>query len=219
MGKEGCSSSRPTPTFSIRSVRSTVSRMRSWTNGIDLMEAEQRWVKAQGAAMVIVVAPNQHTIYPERMPLTSIGSGRTRLDQIMRRLQERGSISSSSIHGAICGPRGNRFALSQIRGSWNVLGAFIATGRDEGSQEALPALQLIALSDYAISQGYRAWNIPPRRGGSRSLAEVGEPYRRSQGPRQHSPLRPIVETTTILAPRRQRSSTATPRPGHGAVHQ
>ena len=59
---------------------------------IDLMEAQQRWVKAQGAAMVIVVAPNQHTIYPERMPLyVNRVWPETRLDQIMRRLQERGS--------------------------------------------------------------------------------------------------------------------------------
>ena len=59
---------------------------------IDLMEAQQRWVKAQGAAMVVVVAPNQHTIYPEYLPrYVNRVWPETRLDQIMRRLKERGS--------------------------------------------------------------------------------------------------------------------------------
>ena len=76
---------------------------------IDLMEAQQRWVKAQGAAMVVVVAPNQHTIYPERMPLTSIGSGPRRgWIKSCGGYRNADRISSSSIQGAICGPRGNR---------------------------------------------------------------------------------------------------------------
>ncbi len=61
---------------------------------IDLMEIQQQWVKSQGAAFIIVIAPNQHTIYPERMPLyVNRVWPETRLDQIMRRLHERGSKS------------------------------------------------------------------------------------------------------------------------------
>src|ERR1043165_387335 len=59
---------------------------------IDLMEAQQRWVKAQGAAFIVLVAPNQHTIYPEYLPsYVNRVWPETRLDQIMRRLRERGS--------------------------------------------------------------------------------------------------------------------------------
>ena len=83
---------------------------------IDLMEAQQRWVKAQGAAMVIVVAPNQHTIYPERMPLyVNRVWPETRLDQIMRRLQERGSsLVVVDPRRDLWAARQQNLALSQI---------------------------------------------------------------------------------------------------------
>jgi hypothetical protein len=92
------------------------------------MEAQQRWVKAQGAALIIVIAPNQHTIYPERMPLyVNRAWPETRLDQIMRRLQERGSSL------AVVDPRRDLWAARQhhllyhkYEDHWNARGAFIA---------------------------------------------------------------------------------------------
>ena len=169
---------------------------------IDLMEAQQRWVKAQGAAMVVVVAPNQHTIYPERMPrYVNRVWPETRLDQIMRRLQERGS------NLVVVDPRRDLWAARQqnllyhkYEDHWNALGAFIAySAAMKEAKKLVPALQPLALSDYAISQGYRAWNIPP-------LGEADPVFSLKSGSRivdrrvldNKVPLRPIVETTTNL---------------------
>ncbi len=158
---------------------------------IDLMEAQQRWVKAQGAAMVVVVAPNQHSIYPERMPLyVNRVWPETRLDQIMRRLQERGSSL------VVVDPRRDLWTARQqnllyhkYEDHWNARGAFIAySAAMKEAKKLVPALQPLQLSDYTITQGYRAWNIPPL-GGARSclLVEIRQPHRRSPGPRQQSP--------------------------------
>lgn len=170
---------------------------------IDLMEAQQRWVKAQGAAMVVVIAPNQHTIYPEYLPrYVNRVSPETRLDQIMRRLKERGSSL------VVVDPRGDFWAAKErallyhkYEDHWNALGAFIAySAAMKEARKLVPALQPLALSDYAITQGYRAWNIPP----------VGEPdpvFSLKSGTRvvgrrtldNKFPPRPIVETATDLA--------------------
>ena len=83
---------------------------------------------------------------------------------------------------------------------WNALGAFIAySAAMKEAKKLVPALQPLALSDYAISQGYRAWNIPP-------LGEADPVFSLKSGSRivdrrvldNKIPLRPIVETTTNL---------------------
>src|ERR1044072_2084924 len=131
---------------------------------IDLMEAQQRWVKAQGAAMVIVIAPNQHTIYPEYLPrYVNRVWPETRLDQIMRRLKERGSSL------VVVDPRSDLWAAKErallyhkYEDHWNALGAFIAySAAMNEAKKLVPALQPLTLSDYAITQDYRVWNIPP----------------------------------------------------------
>jgi alginate O-acetyltransferase complex protein AlgJ len=169
---------------------------------IDLMEAQQRWVKAQGAAMVVVVAPNQHTIYPEYLPrYVNRVWPETRLDQIMRRLKERGS------NLVVVDPRSDLWAAKErallyhkYEDHWNALGAFIAySAAMKETRKLVPALRPLALSDYAISQGYRAWNIPP-------LGEPDPVFALKSGSRivdrrvldNKVPLRPIVETTTNL---------------------
>jgi hypothetical protein len=179
--------------------RFTAEELDEW---IDLMEAQQRWVKSQGAAMVILIAPNQHTIYPEHMPLyVNRVWPETRFDQIMRRLQERGSSL------VVVDPRRNLWAARQhdflyhkYEDHWNARGAFIAYS--EAMKEAkklVPAVEPLTLSDYAITAGRRAWNIPP-------LSEPDPVFSLKSGSRiadrrildNKVPLRPIVETTTRL---------------------
>ncbi|MGB9368722.1 MAG: hypothetical protein WCE79_22190 [Xanthobacteraceae bacterium] len=169
---------------------------------IDLMEAQQRWVKAQGAAMVIVVAPNQHTIYPEYLPrYVNRVWPETRLDQIVRRLKERGSTL------VVVDPRRDLWAAKErallyhkYEDHWNALGAFIAySAAMKEARKLLPALQPLALSDYAITQGYRTWNIPP-------VGEADPVFSLKSGSRildrrvldNKVTLRPVVETTTSL---------------------
>src|SRR4051812_24344319 len=59
---------------------------------IDTVDIYRRWLEARGIAFMIVVAPNQQTVYPEYMPLyVNRVSPETRLDQLSRRLRERQS--------------------------------------------------------------------------------------------------------------------------------
>jgi alginate O-acetyltransferase complex protein AlgJ len=170
---------------------------------IDLMEAQQRWMKAQGAAMVIVIAPNQHTIYPERMPLyVNRVWPETRLDQIMRRVHERGSsLVVVDPRRDLWAARQHNFLYHKYEDHWNARGAFIAySAAMKEAKKLVPALQPLQLSDYAITQGRRAWNIPPRE-------EPDPVFSLKSGNRiadrkvldNKVPIRPIVETTTNLS--------------------
>lgn len=169
---------------------------------IDLMEAQQRWVKAQGAAMTIVVAPNQHTIYPEYLPrYVNRVWPETRLDQIMRRLKERGSSL------VVVDPRSDLWAAKErallyhkYEDHWNALGAFIAySAAMKEAKKHVPAIQPLALSDYAITQGRRVWNIPPREEPDPVLSlKSGSRIVDRKVLDNKIPLRPIVETTTRL---------------------
>jgi hypothetical protein len=168
---------------------------------IDLMEAQQRWVESQGATFIILVAPNQHTIYPEYLPsYVNRVWPETRLDQLMRRLGERGSSL------IVVDPRPDLWTAKQqamlyhkYEAHWNALGAFIgysAVMRE--AKKRVPALQPLTLSDYAIRQGYTAWNIPPLGEADPVLILKSETHIVSSH-NNASAAKPIFEITTRLA--------------------
>jgi alginate O-acetyltransferase complex protein AlgJ len=169
---------------------------------IDLMEAQQRWVNAQGAAFIIVIAPNPHTIYPEHLPhYVNRVWPETRLDQVMRRLRERGSSL------VVVDPRHDLWAARQqallyhkYEDHWNSLGAFIAYAATmKEIKKLVPAVQPLALSDYAITQGLRVWTIPPREEADPILTlKSGTRMTGSRPIDSRNPHRPIVETATRL---------------------
>lgn len=169
---------------------------------IDLMELQQRWVESQGAALVIVIAPNPHTIYPEQMPnYVNRAWPETRLDQIVRRIKERGSRL------IVVDPRRDLLAAKEqsllyhkYEDHWNSLGAFVAySAAMREIKKHLPAAEPLRLSDYAITQGSRVWNIPPREEADPILwLKSGTRIVGSRTLDNTSALRPIVETTTSL---------------------
>src|ERR1019366_4985298 len=60
--------------------RFTDAELEAW---IDTMERAQQWLAAQGIAFMVVIAPNQQTIYPEYMPAYANRVWpETRLDQV-----------------------------------------------------------------------------------------------------------------------------------------
>src|ERR1041384_3256509 len=170
---------------------------------IDLMEAQQRRVQDQGAALVVLIAPNQHTIYPEYLPsYVNRVWPETRLDQIMRRLKERESGL------VVVDPRRELWAAKErdllyhkYEDHWNARGAFTAySAAMKEAKKLVPAVEPLQLSDYTITQGYTTWNIPP-------LGEADPVLTLKSGTRivgrrtldNAFPPRPIVETTTHLA--------------------
>jgi alginate O-acetyltransferase complex protein AlgJ len=167
---------------------------------IDLMEAQQRWVNAQGAAFIVLIAPNQHTIYPEYLPrYVNRVWPETRFDQIMRRLQERGSSL------VVVDPRPDLWAAKpqamlyrKYEAHWNALGAFIAySATMKEAKQLVPSLQPLSFSDYAIRQGYTEWNIPPL-GESDPVLTLISGTRVVARQNDASPAQPINETVTHL---------------------
>jgi len=95
---------------------------------IDLMEVQQRSVESQGAAFIILIAPNSHTIYPDRMPIyVNRVWPETRLDQIMRRLHERvSSLVVVDPRRDLSAAREQQLLYHKYEDHWNSFGAFVA---------------------------------------------------------------------------------------------
>ena len=132
---------------------------------IDLMELQQRSVESQGAAFIIVIAPNSHTIYPEHLPsYVNRVWPETRLDQIMRRIQERGSKLT------VVDPRRDLWAAKQqallyhkYEDHWNSLGAFVAySAAMREIKKRLPAVEALSFRTMRSRKGPEFWSIPPR---------------------------------------------------------
>lgn len=169
---------------------------------IDLMEVQQRWVESQGAAFIILIAPNSHTIYPDRMPIyVNRVWPETRLDQIMRRLHERvSSLVVVDPRRDLSAAREQQLLYHKYEDHWNSFGAFVAySAMMREIAKRFPLIQPLQLSDYAIRQGSRVWNIPPREEAD-PVFSLKSPTRivGSQLLDNKNPRRPIVETTTRL---------------------
>ena len=152
--------------------------------------------------MVIVVAPNQHTItpeYPAALRQSRLAGNAARSDHAAT--EDADPIWSVVDPRSDSGCERNGALLDhKYEDHWNALGALIAySAAMKEAKKLVPALQPLALSDYAISQGYRAWNIPP-------LGEADPVFSLKSGSRivdrrvleEKVLLRPIVDTTTSL---------------------
>ncbi len=158
--------------------------------------------ESQGAAFIVVIAPNSHSIYPEHLPgYVNRVWPETRLDQVVRRLQERGSSL------IVVDPRRDLWAAKQqallyhkYEDHWNSLGAFVAYSASlRAIKRRVPAVEPLQFSDYTITQGHRVWHIPPRKEADPVFA-LKLPTRivSSRSLDNTNPLHPIVETTTHL---------------------
>jgi hypothetical protein len=165
---------------------------------IDLMELQRQSMERQGAVFVILIAPNQQTIYPEHMPFYANRVWpETRLDQIMRRLHERGStlIVIDPRHD-LWAAREHAMLYHKYENHWNSLGAFVAYAATMREiKKRFPAVEPLQLSDYAIAQGHRVWNVPPIEEAV-PVFSLKSPTRIVGRLDNKNPVRPIVEAIT-----------------------
>ncbi|MEA2904986.1 MAG: alginate O-acetyltransferase complex protein AlgJ [Alphaproteobacteria bacterium] len=128
---------------------------------IDVMERYQRWLASRNIAFVVVAVPSAETIYPELMPfyVNRVGP-ETRLDQILRRLRERGStLSFPDLRPDLWKARAQGRLYNKYENHWNNLGGFIGY---QTVMRTIPDVRSLALDDFNVASVPRGWLIPPR---------------------------------------------------------
>jgi len=125
------------------------------------------WLDKQKIYFVVVVAPNQQTVYSEYMPnYANKVNPETRTDQLAQYLKTSGSkINFIDLRGALISAKSKfpKFYLyNKYEGHWNQLGAFVAY---EEIMRVLSSnfkeLNQLQISDYEIKQIKKTWAIPP----------------------------------------------------------
>jgi alginate O-acetyltransferase complex protein AlgJ len=131
---------------------------------IDTVDAYRRWLDAQGIAFMVVVAPNQQTVYPEYMPdyATRVWP-ETRLDQVSRRLRERQSpITWIDLRASLWAARSRGLLYNKYESHWNDLGAFVGYAAImQPIGKMFPGARTLKADDFTITSGKSRWNIPP----------------------------------------------------------
>jgi alginate O-acetyltransferase complex protein AlgJ len=141
--------------------RFTDAGLDSW---IDAMEQYQQWLAVQGIAFMVVVVPNQQTVYPEYMPgYANRVSPETRLDQLSRRLRERNSkLVLVDLRSTMWAARKNGLLYYQYSNHWNAMGSFVGySAIMQQVKKLFPKVTPLQLSDFTIGASNKSWSIPP----------------------------------------------------------
>jgi hypothetical protein len=130
---------------------------------IDTMEGRQREVAAQGGAFVVLIAPDQQTVYPDYMPAWATRVGPTRLDQIVQRLKARGSqLKLVDPRAAMQAARGRGLKLySAYESHWTPPGAFIGYSMVMQQVGSLSNVRILRESDFDVGAVTATWAMPP----------------------------------------------------------
>ncbi len=111
-----------------------------------------RLVKKGVKALVVVVAPNKNTIYPEYFPpeITKIGP-ESRLDQLINYEKQHGKVKVLDIRPTLLAAKRQSLVYYRTDSHWNPLGAFIAYQAVMAQlQRAFPNLKTHTLTDFRI---------------------------------------------------------------------
>ena len=141
--------------------RFTDAGLDSW---IASMERYRQWLANQGIDFMVVVVPNQQTVYPEYMPgYANRVFPETRLDQVSRRLREQDSkLTLVDLRPAMWAARKKGLLYHQYENHWNAMGSFV--GYSAVMQEVrklYPNVSPLQLSDFTVGTANTSWSIPP----------------------------------------------------------
>lgn len=168
---------------------------------IDDMETYRRWLEMQGAAFMIVVAPNQQTAYPEFMPTYANRVWpETRLDQVVRRLRERQSkVAVLDLRPDIFAAR--KFGLPlyhKYENHWTWFGAFIGyTAVMRSVTSLFPDVKPMQLSDYdVLTNNTATWRIPPQTESDPALRLKGPTHVTGTEVLGYTNTQPVRKTTS-----------------------
>jgi len=102
----------------------TETELRQWA---DLLERRQRWLRQRGSRYLFVVAPNEHTIYPEFLPaaITRVRDT-SRLDQLLAYLKAHSDVAAVDLRPALLAAKARERVYQKTDTHWNERGAFVA---------------------------------------------------------------------------------------------
>jgi hypothetical protein len=134
---------------------------------VKTLDAYRLWLASQNINFLVVVAPNQQTVYSEFMPyyVNKVNS-ESRLDQVNRYLKKtKSKIDFLDLRDAMIEGK-ERFTnyrlYNKYEGHWNSLGAFIAYEQIMDSlKKENPRLKKFTINDFNISTYSSNWNMPP----------------------------------------------------------
>jgi len=123
---------------------------------VDSMEQFHEWLKLRGIRLMVTLAPNQQTIYPEYLPrYINIVNPETRYDQIVRRLAERhSSLPFIDLRPVLQSRKSMGLLYNRVENHWTALGGFLGLQALVGAlQEQGAKIPSLSLEDYDLSIG------------------------------------------------------------------
>jgi hypothetical protein len=118
-----------------------------------LLQRRRDWLAQRGIRYLFVVAPDKHSIYPEKLPtwIKQVGP-LTKLDQFMAYMKANSTVPTVDLRPALVRAKGNGPTYLLTDTHWNQYGAFI--GYRELMQtlsKQLPGLEPLSLDAFARS--------------------------------------------------------------------
>ena len=94
---------------------------------LEIVKGERDYLKSKGIPLILVVAPNKESIYPEYMPdnIKKIGHD-TQLDQVLRYFKENSDINIIDLRPILIAAKSERQVYRKNDSHWNSYGAFMA---------------------------------------------------------------------------------------------
>jgi hypothetical protein len=123
---------------------------------VAVMDARRKWLEGLGARMVLLVAPDKSTIYPEYLvpPMPQVAS--TRLDQLVARTAGT-DVELLDIRSAMIAEKSKGSLYYKTDSHWTALGAYVAANQLlRALHTAFPKLDSLPTGAWSFRQAFSA---------------------------------------------------------------
>jgi alginate O-acetyltransferase complex protein AlgJ len=119
---------------------------------VEAMQARKNWLAERKIPFIIVVSPNKHSIYPEKLPGNiGIKTGPTRLDQLTDHIKKNGQLDFIDMRETFKQAKGNHALFYKADSHWNELAGLICyTEIMERVRNYFPGVKSLTIDDYSI---------------------------------------------------------------------
>ena len=133
-------------------LRFSAEQLRQWRF---LLENRIAWLERRGALYFFLVAPNPHSVYPDKLPDGS-GTGESRpILQLVKYLESEGSFARIIYPLEELAKERSRLVFSRTETHWTELGAFVAYRRLMAEINASNSVPVLSEDDLSMEE--RSW--------------------------------------------------------------
>jgi hypothetical protein len=94
---------------------------------VTVLQTRHDWLASRGIKFLFVVAPDKHTIYPDRLPdYVRRHHPESRLDQLLGELREHSSVHALDLRPSMMSSRNRGLLYYRLDTHWDQAGAFVA---------------------------------------------------------------------------------------------